>query len=311
MKRGLNTFINACFAGIDHIIPAGRYLFLRIYFNHVMLYCSALSYSLFVAFIPLIASLSLFASKIYKLNQTKIDIFLNQKEISALILKFLPYSSHELNIYILKLLKNATTIGWIGTAGLFLSVILLYGTLEEIFNDAWKVKQGRPVYKNIGMVIWITFLFTLLFGLSVKLGKAAILRKFLPLLFLGKMTAFGILILSFSMLYKLIPAIKVRWRAALTGGLFAAVAYQLCRAGLHIYITRIFAHNKIWGSLILIPIFVLTIYMLSLIIVLGNEVSCLAQNYREFTGLDEKNKRKKPYLVAFLEARKMRGAAKS
>jgi len=258
---------------------ASIYLFRRIRYNHVMLYCSSLSYSLLVSFVPLVASLSLFAAKAYELNKTKINIFLSQKEVNALILKFLPYSSHEIDIVILKLLKNAITIGWIGSIGLFVSTFLLYGTLEEIFNDAWKTR-GRPIYRNILMVLFLLLLFVIAFGLYVKLGKFHHIRGHLLLYLLFKVTSLSMLVFSFALLFKLIPTARVYWKSAFAGGAFSALFYEGCRLGLHFYITKMFAYNKIWGSLSLIPIFILTIYALSMIIVLGNELAYLSQNYQ-------------------------------
>lgn len=272
---------------LDHLIHAIRYLALRMYFGHLLMYCGSLSYSLLVAFIPLTASASLFASKIYELNRTKIQIFLSQKEINALILKFLPYSTHTLDAYILKILKNAQTIGWIGTVFFFISVIGLYRTVEEIFNVTWHAGRGRPLHKNIGMILLITLLFGATFTLYVKIGSFHLFKHHLLLFFAGKVVAFFLLAFAFGILYKLIPRTPIRLRAALLGGLFAASLYEICRLFLHLYISRAMAINRLWGSLSLIPVFILIIYLLSIIIIVGNDMTFIIQNYRKMKEDDE------------------------
>ncbi len=214
---------------INRFLHAIRYLLLRVYFGHVLIYCSSMSYTLLVSFIPLVASMSLFAGKIYELNRTKIQLFLSQKEISALMLKFLPYSSHTLDLYILKILKNASTVGWIGTAVFFFAVIGLYSTIEEIFNVTWHIRKGRSLPKKIGMIFLIFVLLGGAFTLYVKIGNLPILNNSSLLYIIAKTGAFLLVTVAFSILYKLIPKTRVEWRASFYGGLFAVILYEICR----------------------------------------------------------------------------------
>jgi membrane protein len=276
-KSSRGTLKHPWNAGL-HTFSVFRYLVMRLYYGHFLLYCGSLAYSLIVAFIPLVASFSLFAGKVYELNRTKIHLILSKKEFNALILNSLPYSSRTIDDYILQLVRNATTIGWIGIAVLLVSAVGLYNTLEEIFNVTWNAGRGRPVHKNLGMILFITALFGITFTLYVKLGGLPLWRHYLGLYFLGKASAFMVLILAFTVLYKLIPQGYVSKRASLYGGVFAAALYELCRAGLHFYVTRILAYSKLWGSLSLIPVFILTVYALAVIIILGNDVTYIVQN---------------------------------
>lgn len=258
--------------------PSVLYLFRRIWFGHVLLNTSALAYSLLVTFVPLLASFSIFAAKLFALNRNRIDLFLSQKEVNALILKFLPYSSDEVNRILLGLVGKAVAIGWIGVAALLFSVFLLYGTLEETFNLTWKVREGRAVHKNLGMMFAIILLVSVGFGLYVKIGRLPLVQWNVAAWAFVKLASFGMLVLSFALLYKLVPATRVAWKPALSGGLFASLLYQAVQVGLKIYVVKIFAYNKIWGSLSMLPLFVLTIYTLALILVLGNEMAYVAQH---------------------------------
>ncbi|MBL8029412.1 MAG: YihY/virulence factor BrkB family protein [Fibrobacteres bacterium] len=249
--------------------------------NDSLFHCGTLSYSLIVAFIPLIASLSLFASKIYELNITKINLFLSDKEVGALVVKFLPYSTNEINGYILKLLDNATTLGWIGTIGLLLSAFLLYGTIEKVLSIPWGNRAGRPLYKQFIVSIAVALVLLITFSMYVSIGRLLAIPDILILNIIGKATSFAMLVLTFTIAYKIIPAARVKMKAAIRGGFFAALLYEGFRIALTIYITDFFMDNKIWGSLILIPIVILSLYILSLILVLGNEMTYVVQNYDE------------------------------
>jgi membrane protein len=270
-----------------------RYTAEKTWNNDSLFHCGALSYSLIIAFIPLIASLSLFASKIYELNITKINLFLSDKEVSALIIKFLPYSTNEINNSIMNLIDNATTVGWIGSIGLLISTFLLYGTVEKVLSIPWGFRRGRPIHKQIAVSFTVALLLLLTFSLYASVGRLLSIPNILVLKLFGKFTSFSMLVLTFAIAYKLIPATKVRSRAALRGGLFAALLYEAFRILLTMYITEFFLHNKIWGSLILIPVVILTLYILSLILVLGNEMTYVVQNYNVLNN-EKKSKRLTP-----------------
>jgi membrane protein len=130
------------------------------------------------------------------------------------------------------------------------------------------------------MILSIAALFVSAFTLYVKVGNLPALRQTLAVFLAGKTAAFLMLMLAFAFLYKMIPRTRVAWSASFYGGFFAALLYEICRAGLHLYVSRILAYNKLWGSLSLIPVFILTIYVLSIILILGNDMSFIAQNYR-------------------------------
>lgn len=271
---------------------------------------SALAYSLLFAIIPLMASISLVLSKIYELNrytsiwhfvsriqefyQARINIFLTHSEISELILKFLPYTTEQINDYITAFVHNAMTIGKIGTLVLLFTVFLLVGTLESIFNATWRIKKGRPFHKKIGMTVYILFLFTLTFSLSVKIGGLKIFEQYLLIKIPGKFISFCLLVVSFSLLYKLVPNIRVRNIAAATGGVLAAILYAFSRLGFKYYLVKTFAYSKIYGSLGLIPVFVISLYMLAFIVILGVEMTYVSQNYTQlYFGFKKKQIRKR------------------
>ncbi len=255
-----------------------------------------MSYSFIIAFIPLIASLSLFASKIYELNISRINFFLNQKDVNELIIRFLPYSTGELNAWILKLVENATTVGRIGSIGLVISAFLLYGTAEKTLSIPWGRRKGRPLHKQLAVSLIVIMLLLISFTLHATAGRLLIMLHLPFHTIFGKLISFAMLITTFTIGYQLIPAAKVKLSASIRGGLFAAILYQIFKLLLSLYITNFFVHNKVWGSLILIPIAILSLYILSLIIVLGNEMTFVVQNYGAISeNIKREHRRQKPF----------------
>ncbi len=87
-----------------------------------------------------------------------------------------------------------------------------------------------------------------------------------------------VLFLTLSLFYILIPNTKVRWRAALVGGLVAGVLWHLNNAVSVLYVSRVVSNSKIYGSLGLVPVFMIGLYFSWLILLFGAQVAYAFQN---------------------------------
>ncbi|OGJ88048.1 MAG: hypothetical protein A2268_04565 [Candidatus Raymondbacteria bacterium RifOxyA12_full_50_37] len=241
---------------------------------------SALAYSLLFAVIPLIASLSLFMNHLYKLNKLKIQLFLNQQEVNAFILKILPYTSEEINQYIASFAGNAMTVGWIGTGIFIITLVLLVDLLIDIFNVTWNVPEPRPYHRRLGLITFIIIFFTAVFSLSVRV-QGFILEQNLIIKIPGRIFSFFLLSFAFSILYERLPRAQVKKRAALMGGILAAAFYEIGRIIFKYFISETFAYSKLYGSLSILPVFIVSLLMLALIIILGSEMSFTTQNFSQ------------------------------
>jgi membrane protein len=254
----------------------GRLTVARFFRNNGFTRSSALSYSLLFALIPGIASLALFA------NQARQESFFSQNEISSFVLRLLPYSTDEINAHIMSFVQNSMTIGWIGVSAFFLTLLMLVAALENIFNTTWNVAKDRPVHMQVGMMIVIILLFIAAFAVSFKLRHSRIVDAHLLIRIPFVFFSFVFLSLAFTVLYRLIPRVKVRLDAALIGGVLAAGLYEVGRFGFRLYVGHFSTYSAIYGPFGLLAVFIVSLYMLSMFVVLGAEMSCVAQNYEEY-----------------------------
>ena len=65
-----------------------------------------------------------------------------------------------------------------------------------------------------------------------------------------------VLCLTFALFYMLMPNTKVRWKAAVVGGLVGAVLFYLNNLVSVLYVSRVVSNSKIYGSLGLVPVFI-------------------------------------------------------
>ncbi|HYE32836.1 MAG TPA: YhjD/YihY/BrkB family envelope integrity protein [Methylomirabilota bacterium] len=185
---------------------------------------------------------------------------------------------------------NSGALG--ATAGLMLVFvgISLLSTIEATFNDIWGVTRGRAWLSRIvhywatltlGPVLLISALglaagprfTTTRKALSVIPGLEALITMVLP---------FTIITLAFTAFYKQIPNTKVRFMPALVGGLVGGLLWQLNNMASAFYASRIVTYSKIYGSISIVPIFLLGLYFSWLIVLLGAQVAYAFQNRRVY-----------------------------
>jgi membrane protein len=82
-------------------------------------------------------------------------------------------------------------------------------------------------------------------------------------------TQFLVLLLAVSGLFHFVPNTHVRWRHALLGGLFVAVAFGAAKYGLAWWIQQMPAYATLYGAFATLPIFLIWIYTGWLIVLLG------------------------------------------
>jgi membrane protein len=105
----------------------------------------------------------------------------------------------------------------------------------------------------------------------------------------GALVAFGfrllpflILSLAFALLYQLMPNTRVTWRASLVGGVVGGSLWQLNNLVSVLYVSRVVSHDRIYGSLGMVPVFMIGLYFGWLILLFGAQVAYAVQNCRAY-----------------------------
>ncbi|MGD0017560.1 MAG: YhjD/YihY/BrkB family envelope integrity protein [Verrucomicrobiia bacterium] len=185
---------------------------------------------------------------------------------------------------------DAGVLGLVGTLALVLVAIQLLMTIEKTFNDIWGVQQGRSIWRQVVYYwTWITLgplvilgavAFTGTAEFSHWSGKLAFLHGSTELLI--KLAPFVILWVGFGLLYGLMPNTRVRFHAALIGGIVGGTLWQLNSLLNTMYLSRVVTYSKIYGALGILPVFLLGVYFSWLIVLFGAQVSFAVQNVHAF-----------------------------
>ena len=83
----------------------------------------------------------------------------------------------------------------------------------------------------------------------------------------------GITFLIFLMVYRFVPNTKTYWRYVWPGALVAAVLFEVAKSLFVWYLDNLAIYNQVYGSLTSVIVLLLWIYVSSLILILGAELS--------------------------------------
>ena len=172
--------------------------------------------------------------------------------------------------------KSARLSAYGGVALIFTSGMTM-ATIDHTFNRIWRVQKSRPLLQRI-LVYWaIITLGPLLIGVSISatsyVGVAATGAGVVGSHMLGSgfYTLASIILTTsaFTLLYITVPNQVVDWRDAIWGGLLAGIAFEIAKRLFTAYVLRFPTYTMIYGTVAALPIFLLWVYMLWMITLVG------------------------------------------
>jgi membrane protein len=195
-----------------------------------------------------------------------------------------------------------TSIGIVGIVLLIWAALSLVVTAEQCFNRVFDCEVGRswpmrvaiywaaitlgPVLLMLSIWLtsqvtsWIDALPAMLGGNGGWAGEVS--NTFVNLLqsTLNALSYFAALLstwILFGLLYVLLPNTRVKLRPAMIGALFAAVLWEIGKWAFGLYVQNAVGYSALYGSLGLIPLFLLWLYVTWLIMLLGLELTFTLQ----------------------------------
>jgi membrane protein len=190
--------------------------------------------------------------------------------------------------YIHDFIQNTRSgaLGVTGSIVLVFAAISLLSRVEETFNDLWGVARGRSWFMRIVLYWGVISLAPVLLVVALALASGPHVdttrRLLTSMPFVGNLLFLilpvVLLCLTFAAFYALMPNTKVQWRAALIGGMTAGVLFHLNNLISVLYVSRVVSNSKIYGSLGLVPVFMIGLYLSWLIVLFGAQVASAYQN---------------------------------
>ena len=196
-----------------------------------------------------------------------------------------------------KLLEQAKggLIAGIGVVLLFWTVISILGKIEESLNDIWEVGKSRTLIRKfsdyIAMMVFAPVLLiisssaTVLVASQVKVivNKIALLGVFSKVIFLLlNLLPYVSIWVLLTMLYLVMPNVRIPLRSAILGGITAGTITQIVQ---WIYIRfqiGAASYGAIYGSFAALPLLLAMLQMSWMIVLLGAEIAYANEHYETF-----------------------------
>jgi len=218
-----------------------------------------------------------------------------QNKLEPFILEQVTAGSQELVDKIITYINNTnmTSLGAVGLAALIVTVITLLGNIEKAFNVIWGVRETRSLYRKFSdyMSVLVSGPLLMLAAISIttSLQSQSLVRWLTETTYLGdllliffRLVPYISVWLALFFLYIFIPNTKVRFRSALLGGVLAGTIWQLAQWGYLHFQVGVAKYNAIYGTLSVLPIFMVWIYTSWLIVLFGLEIVSAHQNIKTF-----------------------------
>jgi membrane protein len=200
------------------------------------------------------------------------------------------------------------TLGVTGGVLLIFAAISMLTRIEDTLNDIWGVARGRSWFMRIILYWGVISLAPLLLVVALGLSSGPHLESTKNLLttmpFFGNLLFRALpvlmLCLTFAVFYMLMPNTKVRLDAALVGGFVGGLLFHLNNAISVLYVSRVVSNSKIYGSLGLVPVFMIGLYFSWLLLLFGAQVAYAFQNratYVEERQVENVNQRGREFVA--------------
>lgn len=200
---------------------------------------------------------------------------------------FVPAAGEVVQKYLTQFAGKAGRLTAVGLLFLGVTAIMLMATIEQAFNDIWRVANTRKLLHRF-LAYWA--LLTL--GPILVAGSLTLTSKLFTLPFLGRAEVtilrdvldvmlplafeFGAVVL----LYTVVPNVSVLWRNALAGGLFAAVLLETAKYLFAVSMKTFTSYQTIYGAIAALPIFLVWVYISWVIVLLGAIVAATLNDWQ-------------------------------
>lgn len=288
----MNKFIKAkkVFVSIfKKILNYLRILISRFISDHCPHVAAALTFTSLLALVPLLA----ISVTIIKQVPAAQEFLADGQEYLFQI--FAPEFGNEVKSYLLAFVTKTQKLTTIGIVFIAITALLTLDTVEKTLNRIWQVKKSRNFLMRFSIYFIILTLGPVLVGFSLSVTTyLSTLSFFADTISIGDGQYNYIAILplitttfAFTLVYKIVPNVKVPLFHALSGGIVAAILFEFAKRGFAYFITSFSTYQLIYGALAVIPLTLIWLYVSWLVILIGAEVTASGSDY-----LNSQNKNK-------------------
>lgn len=208
-------------------------------------------------------------------------------------------SGGRVDVWISELVQNVRriplgTIGFVGLATLIYAAISMMVEIEKCFNQIYHAPEGRSWIRRVTqywtlLTLGSIFLFASFYvgeslrSMAMRLGE---LDHVVSGLGTSALTGAGFCItvlisaVMFVIVYTTMPNTRVTLGSAIIGAVVAAVLWESGKWGFTQYLRYSATYSRFYGSIAVVPLFLLWVYVTWMIVLLGLSIAHAIQTHR-------------------------------
>jgi len=239
--------------------------------DRCMRVASSLSFTTLLALVPLTA-VTLAVLSLFPVFSTWMGVI--QEFIYS---NFVPAAGETVHKHLMQFAGKTGRLTVVGLVFLAVTAILLMATIEQAFNDIWRVANTRKLVHRF-LAYWaLLTLGPLLIAISLTLTTQLIALPFFDRAVFSAVDRIMGWVLpvifevgAVMLLYIVVPNTPVRWRQALVGALFTVVLLEIAKRLFAAAMKYLFgSYQIVYGAIAVLPVFLIWIYISWLIVLLG------------------------------------------
>lgn len=216
---------------------------------------------------------------------------------SALLRTILPTHHEAILEVINSFTRNSLTTGAVGMIFFLVTSIFLINTVARNFDSIWGIEAKPGTLRRFATYTAILVFGSLLLGVSTTLTdtiEKLIQTNGIPEVneyraWFAKLLPYILTISILFFMMTIIPSTRVKIIPGVTGALVSWILFEGVKILFKYWISNSVRVSLIYGSIAIIPIFLVGLYLLWLIVLIGVEVSYYLQHEKDFKGLSPEN----------------------
>lgn len=252
--------------------------------ERLRLRAAALTYMTLLSLVPALAVVFAVFAGFKQLGDAR-------ERLKGVIVEFLSVTHQDaVTQYLDKFVGSVGALGGVSVVILLFTTLTLLANIEKSFNDIWGLKEDRSVVRRF-MAYWplltlAPLLLGVSLGLSAKLGSDPTAQAAIEMIPGARLAVWLAPIvftwMGFALMYIVMPNTRVPVRYALIGGIVGGSLWEIAKRLFGIYASRAITYSAIYGSLGVVPLSIIWIYVSWLVALIGAVVTFASQNAKTY-----------------------------
>ncbi len=239
---------------------------------------SSLAYITLLSFVPLIA-LSFALAKAFGVHNMLAPMLHN-------LLAPIGPKSGEITTTVVGYVDkiNVSVLGAVGLVVLVYTVVNTIQQIEQAFNRLWQIHKPRGLLQKfrdyLSVLLVAPLLMVAAIGITTTIMSNTVVQALhhiepfgTIILYLGKFLPYLLMIITFTMIYYLLPNAKVALRSALTGGAVAGILWEAVSWGFARFLVSTAHYSAIYSGFAMVLIFMLWLYFNWIVMLIGVKIA--------------------------------------